>query len=84
MNKHGVAEKELVISLPQQIISADRFIEAIRHVKAQSAMVSCGIEDFSPSDLFVLQIAKVLQDHGKGTGGTHATLPDDVLDVIYT
>jgi hypothetical protein len=83
MNSHGVAEKDIVISLPQHIISAENFINAIRHVKKTSAMVSVGIEDFSPSDLFVLQIAALLRDYGKGTEGTHATFPKDILEVIY-
>jgi len=69
-------EEQLLIRLPDGLLVAKPFIDAVRHVGNR-----LGIDILSPSDKFLIQICKH-QWHGIHSGGILTTLPDDVREIV--
>lgn len=82
VNAHGVEEKDLVLTLINTHIPARRFIEAIRALQGRAITVEAGLDEFTPSDHFVLQMASVIRE-SSFFDGTHTLLPDDIMKLLF-
>ena len=80
-NRHGIPEDQLVIRFPNELYNAKPVIDAARYIRDKLPLADLGIEEMTPSDLFVLTL---LRDcwYGTSMSGTHNTMPDDVIAFI--
>ena len=82
-NRFGTEEKDLIFSLDnfdQTYLHAEKFINAIRYIRKKAHLVAIDLDEFSPSDLFVMQLMRLHFAHDNG--GTATTLPDDIIETL--
>lgn len=82
-NRFGTDEKDLIFCLHnfyQTYLQAEKFINAIRYVRKKSHLVAIDLDEFSPSDLLVMQLMRLYLAYDNG--GTATTLPDDIIETL--
>lgn len=82
-NRFGTDEKDLIFSLEnfdQTYLHADKFINAIRYLQKKAQLVAIDLDEFSPSDVFVMQLMRLYFSYDNN--GTATTLPDDIIEIF--
>jgi hypothetical protein len=82
VNRFGVDEKDLVIRPHNVTIPAEKFCKAMRELQRKAQLVNLGVEEFSATDLFTLQMAGIFKNWVTG-GGTAVTMPDDIMEIMF-
>lgn len=81
-NRFGVSDKDLCIRISSFYLNAEQFIKAMRELQKKAKFVEFGLDEFSQTDRFTLQMAGQIRDWCVG-GGTHNTLPDDINEILF-
>jgi hypothetical protein len=82
MNRHGVPNEDLVIRAHAITVRAKTFITALRDIQARAPLFPHGLDEPTPSDLFVMQMAAVFKVWTVAPG-THTMLPDDIMEYLH-
>lgn len=75
-------ENERVMRLPDELIMAKPFYDMVRYLDKMSQVWLAQISEPSESDKFSFYVARTIYDNGLWSGGTHATPPEDVVEIL--
>lgn len=81
-NFHGIDEEDIVFRMHDATISGKQFFDAMRELQVKAQLVAAGLDEFNASEIFTLKMAGVFKNTAIN-GGTHTTLPDDIMMILY-